>query len=350
MRPLRSAVCQPLHPRRSGRRRLCEGSDDSSSRRHGDAKSRSADAWTRSSASGSRKPDACWISEPAAAPFRMSRQRAGGKPKAASRIAGCAIGPWSTTVCGFGPALCSSSATPDKSYDVVTLWDVLEHTPGSKDRSLRGAPAIERRTGCSSSIIPISAAGSRAPWDARGCFSLTCIFTISRARQFESSSMMPDLRSCASARIFSTWRLDTFSVEQCPMRALRQAPAERLFRSDRNCRVAGAWHRMGQTQSLPASVPHSTDFSLGLRASTMMVRGSDVKPRDLPARAVGFLRPTQARAVAVCRGARLQRITSPAVPATMDVDGSREINALPLPTGTSWTPRNRFNVGLGGLR
>ena len=61
-----------------------------------------------------------------------SRRSAAGRPRAANRIAGSAIGRWRTTACRFVPARSSSRTTLPSSFDVVTLWDVLEHTPDPK--------------------------------------------------------------------------------------------------------------------------------------------------------------------------------------------------------------------------
>ena len=92
------------------------------------ASGRSPPRWSRSSA-WPADADGCSTSARRPAPSSPPRSGAAGTPRDASQTAGSVNGALATTASASGRAACSIRTTHPASFDVVTLWDVIEHTP-----------------------------------------------------------------------------------------------------------------------------------------------------------------------------------------------------------------------------
>ncbi len=237
---------------------------------------------------------------------------------------------------------------PAKSYDVVTLWDVLEHTPDPKTRSSRDPSAVEGRRAAGHQLSRHRQLDCPADGTLVGVSARRASLLLHARDDSQSCSKMPGSRSSASGRIFSVWRWDTSCIARPRTPVHRRASPsvcsallgiaewQRAVLDGTNARHRAQASRQSTERRFRFRRENDDGAGFGREAAVPCSRRR-ISASDLQhLRVRGSLAPC----------ARAHR--APAVPALeIDIEAASEIRARPSPTGTSWTPRSRRNVGLG---
>ncbi len=288
------------------------------------------------------RPGGCSTSAPAADRFPTSRPSAAGRPRAASRIAGCASGRWRITACPFVPGTVFDQNYPGAILSTSSRCGTCSSIRPIRKREVRETHRLLKEDGLL--VINYPDIGS---WIAR-LMGRSWVFLLDVHLYYFTRATIRKLLEDAGFDVvrirphFQRLALGYMLRRATPYVGAPARVAERIVPVAWDRRMAGAVLDGTDAGDRAQASGRSTDRRLAFGASTMMVRASEVKPRDPLLRrriSASDSSPSRSRS---CRAQPLERIAHLQLQRWKSTSTRpAKSSARPSPTGTSCTPRSR---------